>query len=42
MSEAVRFSEHSSTKCIGITIETRPDYCLKVSEERAHYGYYNA
>jgi elongator complex protein 3 len=27
--EAVRYSEHSSTKCIGITIETRPDYCLK-------------
>ena len=29
LSEAVRFSEHSSTKCIGITIETRPDYCLR-------------
>lgn len=27
--EAVRLSEHSMTKCIGITIETRPDYCLK-------------
>ncbi|XP_011312605.1 probable elongator complex protein 3 [Fopius arisanus] len=27
--EAVRFSERSKTKCIGITIETRPDYCLK-------------
>ena len=27
--EAVAFSEHSTTKCIGITIETRPDYCLK-------------
>jgi len=25
----VRFSEKSQTKCIGITIETRPDYCLK-------------
>ncbi|EGF79054.1 hypothetical protein BATDEDRAFT_90184 [Batrachochytrium dendrobatidis JAM81] len=24
-----RFSEQSQTKCIGITIETRPDYCLK-------------
>lgn len=22
------FSEKSKTKCIGITIETRPDYCL--------------
>lgn len=27
--EAVRFSEQSLSKCIGITIETRPDYCLK-------------
>lgn len=27
--EAVRYSEKSMTKCIGITIETRPDYCLK-------------
>jgi elongator complex protein 3 len=27
--EAVRFSEQSKTKCVGITIETRPDYCLK-------------
>ncbi|KXS11064.1 histone acetyltransferase ELP3 [Gonapodya prolifera JEL478] len=26
--EAVRMSEQSATKCIGITIETRPDYCL--------------
>ncbi|CAG8491875.1 4525_t:CDS:10 [Diversispora eburnea] len=27
--EAVRYSEKSMIKCIGITIETRPDYCLK-------------
>ncbi|XP_028297486.1 elongator complex protein 3 [Gouania willdenowi] len=27
--EAVRYSERSNTKCVGITIETRPDYCLK-------------
>lgn len=27
--EAVKYSEQSRTKCIGITIETRPDYCLK-------------
>jgi len=27
--EAVRYSEQSRTKCIGLTIETRPDYCLK-------------
>ena len=29
VAEAVRFSQQSQTKCIGITIETRPDYCLK-------------
>ncbi|KAM9155364.1 elongator complex protein 3 [Pangshura tecta] len=29
VSEAIRYSERSLTKCIGITIETRPDYCLK-------------
>ncbi|KAG9303586.1 hypothetical protein G9A89_018482 [Geosiphon pyriformis] len=29
LDEAVRFSEQSQTKCTGITIETRPDYCLK-------------
>jgi hypothetical protein len=27
--EAIKYSEQSLTKCIGITIETRPDYCLK-------------
>ncbi|KAH9981395.1 hypothetical protein BGW80DRAFT_1504218 [Lactifluus volemus] len=27
--EAVRYSEQSKSKAIGITIETRPDYCLK-------------
>ena len=25
--EAVLFSEQSRTKCIGLTIETRPDFC---------------
>eukprot|EP00794_Sanderia_malayensis_P004611 gene4611-5217_t len=29
VNEAVRYSEKSKSKCIGITIETRPDYCLK-------------
>ncbi|XP_061843401.2 elongator complex protein 3 [Nerophis lumbriciformis] len=29
LAEAVRYSERSNTKCVGITIETRPDYCLK-------------
>ena len=27
--EAIAYSEQSKAKCIGITIETRPDYCLK-------------
>lgn len=27
--EAVKYSERANTKCIGITIETRPDYCLQ-------------
>lgn len=27
--EAVALSEQSLTKCVGITIETRPDYCLE-------------
>jgi len=25
--EAVRYGEHAQSKCIGLTIETRPDYC---------------
>ncbi|XP_072354652.1 elongator complex protein 3 [Scyliorhinus torazame] len=29
VAEAVKYSERSNTKCVGITIETRPDYCLK-------------
>eukprot|EP00887_Chlorella_sp_A99_P006873 scaffold2.g6873.t1 len=28
VAEAVRASEQSRTKCIGMTIETRPDFCL--------------
>ena len=27
--EAIKFSEESRSKCIGITIETRPDFCYK-------------
>lgn len=39
VSEAVAFSEQSRTKCIGITIETRPDYCLKPHlNEMLSYG----
>lgn len=29
VAEAVKMSEKARIKCIGITIETRPDYCLK-------------
>ncbi|XP_048006271.1 elongator complex protein 3 [Cydia fagiglandana] len=29
VAEAVKYSERAKTKCIGITIETRPDYCLQ-------------
>ena len=29
VAEAVQFSEQSRTRCIGVTIETRPDYCLR-------------
>ncbi|XP_014249693.1 probable elongator complex protein 3 [Cimex lectularius] len=37
--EAVRYSEKSKVKCIGITIETRPDYCLKRHlSDMLHYG----
>lgn len=38
--EAVIYSERSRTKCIGITIETRPDYCLKKHlSDMLRYGY---
>mmetsp|Transcript_12250 Transcript_12250/g.18556 ORF Transcript_12250/g.18556 Transcript_12250/m.18556 type:complete len:547 (+) Transcript_12250:39-1679(+) len=37
--EAIAFSEQSRTRCIGITIETRPDYCLKPHlNEMLSYG----
>jgi len=37
--EAIRYSEQATTKCIGITIETRPDYCLKPHlDEMLGYG----
>ena len=39
VAEAITFSEQSRTKCIGITIETRPDYCLKPHlNEMLSYG----
>jgi len=27
VAEAVRYGEHATTRCVGLTIETRPDYC---------------
>lgn len=30
VAEAVKYSEQSNVKCVGITIETRPDHCLKL------------
>lgn len=39
LDEAVKFSEQSETKCVGITIETRPDYCLDQHlDEMLRYG----
>ena len=29
VAEAVQYSQHSRTRCVALTIETRPDYCLK-------------
>ncbi len=29
VNEAIKFSDESRAKCIGITIETRPDFCYK-------------
>ncbi|GMM34605.1 Elongator subunit [Saccharomycopsis crataegensis] len=29
LDEAIKFSQQSLTKCVGITIETRPDYCTE-------------
>lgn len=37
--ESVKFSEESRTKCIGITIETRPDYCYNTHlSDMLQYG----
>lgn len=39
VAEAVKYSERARTKCIGITIETRPDYCLrKHLSDMLNYG----
>jgi elongator complex protein 3 len=37
--EAVQFSQQSQTKCVGITIETRPDYCTETHlSDMLRYG----
>lgn len=37
--EAVHFSQSSPSKCVGITIETRPDYCLPTHlDDMLDYG----
>lgn len=37
--EAVEFGQQSSTKCVGITIETRPDYCTETQlSDMLRYG----
>ena len=39
VAESITYSEQSKQKCIGITIETRPDYCLKPHlNEMLSYG----
>jgi elongator complex protein 3 len=38
--EAIQYSEQSRTKCVAITIETRPDYCLKVRTMGEWEGYH--
>ncbi|XP_075988773.1 elongator complex protein 3 [Anticarsia gemmatalis] len=39
VAEAVKYSEKAKTKCIGITIETRPDYCLhRHMSDMLNYG----
>ncbi|CCH40713.1 elongator complex protein [Wickerhamomyces ciferrii] len=37
--EAILYSQQSLTKCVGITIETRPDYCTKTHlDDMLKYG----
>ncbi len=39
VAEAILFSEQSKSRCIGLTIETRPDYCQRRHiHEMLHYG----
>ncbi|SCV03051.1 LAME_0H07316g1_1 [Lachancea meyersii CBS 8951] len=37
--EAIQYSQQSLTKCVGITIETRPDYCTRTHlDDMLKYG----
>lgn len=37
--EAIKYSQQSLTKCVGITIETRPDYCTETHlDDMLKYG----
>lgn len=39
LDEAIRYSQQSLTKCVGITIETRPDYCTQTHlNDMLRYG----
>ncbi|KAK5779745.1 Elongator subunit ELP3 PWA37_000955 [Arxiozyma heterogenica] len=39
LDEAIRYSQQSLTKCVGITIETRPDYCTQTHlDDMLRYG----
>lgn len=39
LDEAIRYSQQSKTKCVGITIETRPDYCTETHlDDMLRYG----
>ncbi len=39
LDEAIKFSQQSQTKCVGITIETRPDYCTPTHlDDMLNYG----
>lgn len=39
LDDSIRFSQQSQTKCVGITIETRPDYCTQTHlNDMLRYG----
>lgn len=39
LDESISLSERSTIKCVGITIETRPDYCLRIHiSQMLRYG----